>query len=57
MMVAEMLNILHSLHMVSSAVTAKCIDIQFRVLIATNLEAFVLYLDSWTCFLHYASVN
>jgi len=40
MMVAEMLNILHSVHMVSSAVTAKCIDIQFRVLIATNFEAF-----------------
>ena len=40
MMVTEMLNILHSVHMVSSVVTAKCIDIQFRVLITTNFEAF-----------------
>ena len=40
MMVAKMLNILHSVHMVSSVVIAKCIDIQFRVLIATNFEAF-----------------
>ena len=37
MMVVEMLSILHSVHMVSSAMTAKCIDIKFRVLIATNL--------------------
>jgi len=40
MMVAEMLNILYFVYMVSSVVTAKCIDIQFRVLIATNFEAF-----------------
>jgi hypothetical protein len=31
--------------MASSAVAANCIDIQFRVFIGTNFEAFVLYLD------------